>query len=394
MSKEKAHQHKEQPSLFEAIDCYTTNDMLFPTDYASITKRIERIDASKYAKTRNFINGAVTYLSPYIARGVISLPQIRNVVMNNKKLYEVEKLMQELAWREYFQRIWQYYDDGIFNDVKQQQPDMLHYQIPKAIIDATTQIDGIDTGIKTLYETGYMHNHVRMYTAMLACNIAKSHWQQASQWMYYHLLDGDLGSNTLSWQWVAGSFSSKKYYANQENISKYTGSNQQRGYMAFDYETIATMPVPEVLSATVPFNLTTTLPNPTPINIDAIFPTLVYNTYNLDPNWHKDENMNRVLLLEPSHFTKFPVSEKVLQFNIQLAKENIEGIQVFVGEFDELMALLPSPKGEGLGVRYKEHPTTLHYKGVQENRDWLFPEVSGNFNSFFAYWKKCEKYLR
>lgn len=366
----------------------------FPVDYNSILKRITEIDASKYAKTRNFVDGAVTYLSPYIARGVISLPQIRDVVMKNKKLYEVEKLMQELAWREYFQRIWQYYGDGIFKDVKQKQPDVIHHQMPKAIMEACTQIDGIDKGIATLYQTGYMHNHVRMYTAMLACNIAKSHWQQASQWMYYHLLDGDLASNTLSWQWVAGSFSSKKYYADQENISKYTGSRQKHGYLAFDYATLTDMPVPEVLSANISFSLTTSLPEPVSIKMDASLATLVYNTYNLDPNWHRNEKANRVLLLEPSHFKKFPVSDKVLQFNIQLAKENIEGIQIFVGEFDELMALLHSTFGEGQEVKFKEHPTALHYKGLQESRDWLFPEVSGNFNSFFAYWKKCERYLK
>ena len=45
-------------------------------------------------------------------------------------------------------------------------------------------------------------------------------------------------------------------------------------------------------------------------------------------------------------------------------------------------------------VYFKEHPTTRHYQGIQEQRDWLFPEVSGYFPSFFGYWKKCEKYLK
>jgi deoxyribodipyrimidine photo-lyase len=391
MSKEKTHQHKEQPSLFEAInDGGNAKDILFPTDYNSILQRINNIDASKYARTRNFINGAVTYLSPYIARGVISLPQVLAAVIHNKKLYEVEKLVQELAWREYFQRIWQFYGDQIFTDVKHAQPQVLHHQIPQAIINANTQIDGIDEGIKTLYETGYMHNHVRMYTAMLACNVGKSHWLQPSQWMYYHLLDGDLASNTLSWQWVAGSFSSKKYYTNQENISKYTGSNQQRGYLAHDYETIATMPVPEQLIATENFELTTVLPQPTTIHIDADKPTLIYNSYNLDPLWHKYMDANRILLLEPNHFTKYPVSEKVLAFIIRLAKDNIPGIQIFVGAFSELQILVGSDET----IFFKEHPTNTHYKGTQESRDWMFAEVSGNFNSFFSYWKKSEKYLR
>jgi deoxyribodipyrimidine photo-lyase len=387
MSTLKAHQHKEQPNLFNEVEM-EHSEVLFPTDYASVLKRIQHIDAGKYAKTRNFINGAVTYLSPYISRGFISLLQIREVVMHDKKMYEVEKLMQELAWREYFQRIWQFYGNGIFNDVKQPQQNVQHRQIPAAVVNASTTIDGIDTGIENLYKTGYMHNHLRMYTAMLTCNVARSHWSMPAKWMYYHLLDGDLASNTLSWEWVAGSFSSKKYFANQENISKYTGSNQQRGYLAFDYETIANMPIPTALEETVSLELKTNLPIAEAIKIDASLPTLVYNTYNIDPAWHKEKEANRTLLLEPSHFEAYPVSEKVLNWMIELAIKNIPNIQIFVGEFSDLAALT-----NGI-IHFKEHPTTQHFKGLQESRNWLFPEVQGNFNSFFAYWKKCEKLLK
>ena len=44
----------------------------FPTEYEKIIERVNAIDPIKYAKTRNFINGQITYLSPYITRGVIS----------------------------------------------------------------------------------------------------------------------------------------------------------------------------------------------------------------------------------------------------------------------------------------------------------------------------------
>ena len=389
MSQLKAHQHKEQPSLFQDIEV-KKNEVLFPTDYESVHNRIKAIDASKYAKTRNFITGAVTYLSPYISRGFISLTQISEIIMHNKKLYEVEKLMQELAWREYFQRIWQFYGNGIFNDVKQPQQTVQHYQIPQSIINATTTIDGIDIGIKNLYETGYMHNHIRMYTAMLTCNVAQSHWSLPAKWMYYNLLDGDLASNTLSWQWVAGSFSSKKYYANQENISRYTGSNQQRGYLAFDYETLTNMPIPTALQETVSLTLKTNLPNTNTVEMDASLPTFIYNSYNIDPLWHKEKTANRILLLEPSHFEAYPISEKVLNWIIELATKNISNIKLFVGEFSDLQKIIKNQSS----IYFKEHPTTQHYQGIKESRDWMFPEVQGNFNSFFAYWKKCEKYLK
>ena len=49
------------------------NDIpLFPTTYNEITQRINAIDPVKYGNTRNFVDGAVTYLSPYISRGVIT----------------------------------------------------------------------------------------------------------------------------------------------------------------------------------------------------------------------------------------------------------------------------------------------------------------------------------
>ena len=53
---------------------------LFPTSYQLILERINRINPVKYAKTRNFLNGDVTYLSAYIARGVISVRQIKDTV--------------------------------------------------------------------------------------------------------------------------------------------------------------------------------------------------------------------------------------------------------------------------------------------------------------------------
>lgn len=392
MSKLKPHQHPEQSSMFTDESTVAPTTIDFPTNYEAIIERIERINPNKYAKSRNFITGAVTYLSPYIARGVISLPQVKAIVTSKFKFYESEKLLQELAWREYFQRQWQFHGDKLFIDVKQLQLNVAHYKVPEAIVQAKTTIDGIDTAIENLYETGYMHNHCRMYIAMLTCNISQAHWLQPAKWLYYHLLDGDLASNHFSWQWVAGSFSSKKYFANQENISRYTNSNQKNGYLATSYEEIATMPIPAVLEPIVDLNLQTNLQEPTPIHLDATLPLLVYNSYNLDANWHKDEAANKVLLLEPSHFKAYPVSDKVLDFILQLAKENIPNIQVFVGEFEELKVQFATESSAS--IYYKEHPTTQHYQGIEDNRDWLCPTVTGYFPSFFAYWKKAEKVLR
>ena len=68
---------------------------------------MENIEPLNYAKSRNFVDGAVTYLSPYISRGVISVKQVMDTVMTKGyKNYQIEKFIQELAWREYWQRVW------------------------------------------------------------------------------------------------------------------------------------------------------------------------------------------------------------------------------------------------------------------------------------------------
>jgi len=56
---------------------------LFPTHYETILSKITTIHPEKYAKTRNFLNGDITYLSPYISRGVISTKQVMDIVLKN-----------------------------------------------------------------------------------------------------------------------------------------------------------------------------------------------------------------------------------------------------------------------------------------------------------------------
>ncbi|MFN9800425.1 MAG: deoxyribodipyrimidine photolyase, partial [Bacteroidota bacterium] len=64
-------------------------------------------------------------------------------------------------------------------------------------------------------------------------------------------------------------------------------------------------------------------------------------------------------------------------------------IQVVVAEWDEFIRDARPGK-----VLYREHPANRHFRGDEEPREWLFPEVSGYYPSFFAYWKRCERLLR
>jgi len=365
----------------------------FPTDYRSILKRIDEINPKQYGRTRNFVSGAVSYLSPYISRGVISVKQIQESIL--RKVYDpatIEKFLQELAWREYFQRVWQAKGDALLRDMKQPQSNVLHSEMIDSIEQANTGITAIDGLITDFYKTGYLHNHVRMYVASMACNIGGAHWSTPSQWMYYHLLDGDVASNACSWQWVAGAFSSKKYYCNQENINRYTHSSQHHTFLDRPVESLATISVPDQLRNISKPLLTIELPTAKTLNLDITKPTLIYNSYNLDPLWRKEEDVNRVLLLEPSHFQKFPVGKKVLDFVLRLS-DNISEIQPMVGEVAELKGMYQGSELGDAALISKEHPAFTHYPGTKDSREWIYPTVTGYYPSFFSFWKKCEKQL-
>jgi deoxyribodipyrimidine photo-lyase len=261
----------------------------FPTELESIMSRVDSVDPIRYAKTRNFLNGAVTRLSPYISRGVISTRFVlERVLARGYEPKNIEKFIQELAWREYYQRVWQAKGDEITRDLRFRQQHVENDSMPIEIINANTGIEAVDRGIEALYKTGYMHNHLRMYTASVACNIGRSHWKIPARWMYYHLLDGDWASNAISWQWVAGSASSKKYYANQDNIDRYCATRQRGTFLDVDYAEMESVPVPPELAAVAIPELRTELPFGKDVTIDQSLPTLIYNSYNVDPLWKQD----------------------------------------------------------------------------------------------------------
>lgn len=362
-------------------------ELEFATEFSAILEQIDKIDPIEYGKSRNYIDGAVTYLSPYISRGVISTKQVLEAVLKKGyKLSEIESFAKELCWRDYFQRVAQAKD--LTKDIKQAQHPISNHEIPTQIINAKTGIDGIDYAIENLYQTGYMHNHCRMYTASLVCNIAKSHWLQPAKWMYYHLLDGDWASNACSWQWVAAANSNKKYYANQENINKYTHTNQVDTFLNKSYEEIAIMDTPKELLETQQFDFEMKLPKTNINNFNKELPTFIYNYYNLDPLWHSDTKGNRILLIEQSKVEQYPISTKCIDFMLELSK-NIDDMQIYVGEFSSFLSEYKSES-----IYYKEHPFNSDYIGIKEERDWIVEEVTGYYPSFFAYWKQIEKHLK
>lgn len=187
---------------------------------------LRNIKPLEYEKTRNFGNGKVTKLSPYIHHGVIDINDIRNYALSKCSHPEkIIKLIQELSWRDFWQRIAFQNPKWIWNDVEPYKTgfdaDDYSNHLPEDIIYGYTGTASIDAFIAELLQTGYLHNHARMYVASYIVHFRRIKWQEGAEWFLSHLLDGDEASNNFSWQWIASTFSNKPYIFNLENVSKY-----------------------------------------------------------------------------------------------------------------------------------------------------------------------------
>jgi deoxyribodipyrimidine photo-lyase len=186
-------------------------------------ERIKAVHPAEYARTRNAIEGAVSHLSPYITHGFVSLREVYEGVAQSHNLKQQDKFVFELGWRAYFRHVWQHRGDAIFTSLHSGPLPDHHYSrsVPDDIRQAQTGVNAIDMAIRGLYDSGSMHNHARMWLASYMVHLRKIHWCAGADWLYGHLLDGDLASNHLSWQWVAGTSSTKPYLFNAENVARY-----------------------------------------------------------------------------------------------------------------------------------------------------------------------------
>lgn len=187
--------------------------MSFEPTLAAATARIAAVRPAAYARTRNAIDGAVSGLSPYITHGFVTLPQVVAAVTARHALDVQHKFVFELGWREYFRHVWAQRGDGILQSLHGGPlPDAAYArEVPVDIRRGATGAPVIDEAVRMLYATGMLHNHARMWLASYVVHMRKVHWRAGADWLYGHLLDGDLASNHLSWQWVAGTGSHKPY---------------------------------------------------------------------------------------------------------------------------------------------------------------------------------------
>jgi len=164
----------------------------------------------EYATQRDFpaIMG-VSRLSPYLHFGELSPQQVHAAVQNfaPQAAHNVLSYQRQLYWREFAYHLLYH-----FPETPQQALDVKFERFPwqenpkilRAWQQGETGVPIIDAGMRELWQTGWMHNRVRMLVASWLTKNALIHWQTGARWFWETLLDADLANNTLGWQWVAG----------------------------------------------------------------------------------------------------------------------------------------------------------------------------------------------
>ncbi|MEM6636801.1 MAG: FAD-binding domain-containing protein [Pseudomonadota bacterium] len=188
-----------------------------------------------YAARRNYDLGRadrsnVSCLSPWIRHRLLLEEDVLRATLDRHAPSSADKFVQEVFWRAYFKgwlqhrpSVWFSYRAEIDRLIEtlERSPEM--NALYKTAVQGTTGIDCFDAWAKELVETGYLHNHTRMWFASIWIFTLRLPWQLGADFFYRNLLDGDPASNTLSWRWVGGLHTKgKTYLARKSNIEKYT----------------------------------------------------------------------------------------------------------------------------------------------------------------------------
>jgi deoxyribodipyrimidine photo-lyase len=178
---------------------------------ARLSDFLDRIE--DYPQGRDYpARPATSLLSPHLAHGEISARQIWHAAAalgqrEPSKAASVQKFQMELAWRDF--NVHQLYHRpdiatapmrARFQRFKWRQSD----EELAAWQQGRTGIAIIDAGMRELWQTGFMHNRVRLLTASLLTKNLLLDWKLGEQWFWDCLVDADSANNPGNWQWVAG----------------------------------------------------------------------------------------------------------------------------------------------------------------------------------------------
>jgi len=198
----------------------------------------------RYAGQRNYDfgpdqRGNISMLSAHVRHRLVLESELAEAALHRHGLQGAEKFVQEVCWRTYWKgwleqrpSAWvQYRADRDVALARLANTDELAARYNSAIT-GRTGLACFDAWARELVETGYLHNHARMWFASIWIYTLNLPWVLGADWFLRHLIDGDAASNTLSWRWVCGLQTvGKTYLAWASNINKYTAQRfEMQGY--------------------------------------------------------------------------------------------------------------------------------------------------------------------
>ncbi|MEM1083401.1 MAG: FAD-binding domain-containing protein [Verrucomicrobiota bacterium] len=203
---------------------------MIPTREAALERLNEFLPraGAAYARDRNFDHGPddrsnISMLSPYLRHRLITEEEVTLAVLTEHGARRAEKFLQEVAWRTYWKG-WLEMRPGLWNAFLDALPELPRNEAYQQAVTGRSGLDCFDAWARELNETGYLHNHTRMWFASIWIFTLKLPWQLGAEFFMRHLMDADPASNTLSWRWVAGLHTPGKHYlARASNITKFTG---------------------------------------------------------------------------------------------------------------------------------------------------------------------------
>ena len=170
--------------------------------------------SAQYKSDRDYPNlNGTSCISPWLTAGTLSIRQCfsAGVVANNGELDTgspgIVCWLSELIWREFYRHILVQFPHVSRNRAFQRETDRLPWKhdqkLYKAWKEAKTGVPIVDAAMRQLVSTGWMHNRLRMVTAMYLSKDLRLDWRLGETFFMEHLLDGDLASNNGGWQWAA-----------------------------------------------------------------------------------------------------------------------------------------------------------------------------------------------
>lgn len=162
----------------------------------------------RYAEDRDLPAQALTSrLSPHLHFGEIAPGAVLSAI-EARPGEGADKFTAELGWREFAYYVLAHWPHTVRENFDPRFDGMAWTRDEAAFDEWRTGRTGVpivDAGMRQLWRTGWMHNRVRMIAASYLAKHIGIDWRRGAEWFRRTLVDADLASNTLGWQWVAGS---------------------------------------------------------------------------------------------------------------------------------------------------------------------------------------------